>query len=185
MSKHDLENMIFNLEERKDLKKVEFTQKAVIEILGYLKQLADLEAKLAESESIRKGANEEIKNLHKRINEIVERDKNIVTDLKQQLAEKEKEIEELKHFKISIGTMKNNQVDISSTTYVDQDKISFCIDKLEKVKEWCENYKFSDEYDYVITYEPDEEDSSGCIDYLKDYINNQIEELTHQSEDKN
>jgi hypothetical protein len=35
--------MIFNLEERKDLKKVEFTQKAVIEVLGYLKQLADIE----------------------------------------------------------------------------------------------------------------------------------------------
>ena len=46
MSKHDLENMIFNLETRKDLKKVEFTQKAVIEVLGYLKQLADIEDNL-------------------------------------------------------------------------------------------------------------------------------------------
>jgi hypothetical protein len=45
------------------------------------------------------------------------------------------------------------------------------------VKEWCENHKYSDEDDYVITYEPDEEDASGCMDYLKEYIDNQIEEL--------
>ena len=56
-------------------------------------KISDLEAKLAESESVRKGAIGEIKKLHKRINEIVERDKNIVENLNHQLAEKEKEIE--------------------------------------------------------------------------------------------
>lgn len=62
-----------------------------------------------------------------------------VTDLETKLAEKEKEIESYKHFKITIGTMENNQVDISSTTYIDQDKISFCIEQLEKIKELCKN----------------------------------------------
>lgn len=47
-----------------------------------------------------------------------------ITYLQSQLAEKEKEIEQLKYFKVTIGTMENNQVDISSTTYIDQDKIS-------------------------------------------------------------
>ena len=55
-------------------------------------QIADLEAKLAESESVRKGAIEEIKKLHKRINEIVDRDKNIVENLNRQLEDKDKEI---------------------------------------------------------------------------------------------
>lgn len=50
MSKHDLENMIFNLEERKYLKKVEFTQKAVIEVLGYLKELQKLKEEVADAE---------------------------------------------------------------------------------------------------------------------------------------
>lgn len=54
--------------------------------------------------------------------------------LRQQLAEKEKEIESLKHVKVTIGTMETNQVDISSTTYIDQDKISFAVEKLEQVK---------------------------------------------------
>lgn len=48
MSNHDLENMIFNLEERKDLKKVELTQKAVVEVLGYLYQLRETEKILQE-----------------------------------------------------------------------------------------------------------------------------------------
>ena len=57
-----------------------------------------------------------------------------IADLEAKLAEKEKEIESYKHFKITIGTMENNQVDISSTTYTDQDKISFAVEQLEKLK---------------------------------------------------
>ena len=60
-----------------------------------------------------------------------------VADLEAKLAEKEKEIESLKHFKVTIGTMETNQVDISSTTYIDQDKISFAIEQLEKAKSFC------------------------------------------------
>lgn len=58
-----------------------------------------------------------------------------VRNLEQQLEEKDEEIEELKHFKVTIGTMENNQVDISSTTYADQDKISLALEQLEKVKD--------------------------------------------------
>ena len=59
-----------------------------------------------------------------------------IADLEAKLAEKDKEIESYKHFKITIGTMENNQVDISSTTYINQDKISFALEQLEKVKEF-------------------------------------------------
>lgn len=56
-------------------------------------------------------------------------------DVEKQLAEKKKEIEQLKTFKVTIGTMETNQVDISSTTYADQDKISFAVEQLLDVKE--------------------------------------------------
>lgn len=66
------------------------------------KTIADLEAKLAESEKnvqveemLKNYGKEEIKKLHKRINEIVERDKNIVENLNQQLAEKDSTIKTL------------------------------------------------------------------------------------------
>ena len=39
MNKHSLKNMIYNLENKKGLEYVEFTEKAVVEILGYLKEL--------------------------------------------------------------------------------------------------------------------------------------------------
>ena len=90
-------------------------------------------------------------------------------ELQKQLAEKEKEIESYKHFKITIGTMENNQVDISSTTYTDQDKISFAVEKLEQVKETTEcildnalkNSSLNESY----------------YDRLLDEIDNQINEL--------
>ena len=89
--------------------------------------------------------------------------------LNKQLAEKEKMIEDMKHFKITIGTMENNQVDISSTTYTDQDKIEFAIEKLEKVKE-----EIGGKIDTFI-------DSYGdrCIEVvdLEFFIDNQINEL--------
>ena len=52
------------------------------------------------------------------------------------------------------------------------------ISELENLKKWCEEHKCSDEYDYIITYEPDENDASGSIDYLKDYIDERIKKLT-------
>lgn len=41
MNKHDLDNMIFNLENRKNLQRVEFTKDAVREVLDYLRTLRD------------------------------------------------------------------------------------------------------------------------------------------------
>ncbi len=41
IDKHYLDNMIFNLENRKDLKRVEFTKDAVREVLEYLKAFRD------------------------------------------------------------------------------------------------------------------------------------------------
>jgi chromosome segregation ATPase len=184
---------IRKLYDKEDNYKVELlTPYGILEELKKLQEEnADLEAKLAESEKnvqveemLKNYGKEEIKKLHKRINEIVERDKNIVTELKQQLAEKEKEIEKLteelddKNFcKDFVDLYSENKLKTQMLQENWKDKISFAVERLEKVKEWCENHKYSDEDDYVITYEPDEEDASGCMDYLKEYIDNQIEEL--------
>ena len=86
-----------------------------------MRKIADLEAKLAESE-------EQLNNSEQKCLICNKYQEN--AQLKQQLAEKEKEIETMKHFKVTIGTMENNQVDISSTTYINQDKIEL----LERVK---------------------------------------------------
>lgn len=51
------------------------------------------------------------------------------------------------------------------------------IEELEKVKNWCEHHKYSDDFDYIVNYKYDEEDGSGDVDYLKDYIDDQIKEL--------
>ena len=97
-----------------------------------------------------------------------------IDNLRQQLAEKEKEIEDMKHFKITIGTMETNQVDISSTTYADQDKISFCIEQLEKVKE-----KIQEDSESLINYNNASEvlmaDAFLCD--CKNFIDNQIKQL--------
>lgn len=60
---------------------------------------------------------------------------------------------------------------------LEQSQKQLAISGLEKVKNWCEEHKYSDDFDYVITYEYDEEDGSGNTDYLKDYIDNQIKKL--------
>lgn len=88
------------------------------------KQISDLEAKLAEKDEQIWALENQKLHAH-----------NCLNQLKQQLAEKEKEIDELKRFKVTIGTMENNQVDISSTTYTDQSKTEFAIEKLKMVKE--------------------------------------------------
>ena len=129
------------------------------------RKIADLEAKLAESEkkaysrghSQRDIANE-IK-LNALREDVANKEKRIV-ELKKQLAEKDKEIESYKHFKITIGTMENNQVDISSTTYTDQDKISFAVEQLEQLKV---------ELHIIHT--------NGYLKAIDEEIDNQIEEL--------
>ena len=111
------------------------------------KQITDLEAKLAECEKSKESyrlQNEQhhlqLLQFYSRLGveafgaDIHEKALETLMIMKDQLAEKEKEIESYKHFKITIGTMENNQVDISSTTYTDQDKISFAVEQLEKTR---------------------------------------------------
>ena len=108
-----------------------------------------------------------------------------ITELKHQLAEKEKEIESLKHFKVTIGTMETNQVDISSTTYIDQDKISFCIEQLEKVKKFTEKEikecnkllqeEFEDDY-YIQSVNARQ---SMCYEFKRE-IDNQIKAIKRE-----
>ena len=103
------------------------------------RKIADLEAKLAECEKKAYSRGHSQRNIANEIKlnalreDVANKEKRIV-ELKQQLAEKEKEIKSLKHFKVTIGTMETNQVDISSTTYIDQDKISFAVEQLEKTR---------------------------------------------------
>ena len=115
------------------------------------RKIADLEAKLAESEKSKESyrlQNEQhhlqLLQFYSRLGveafgaDIHEKALETLMIMKEQLAEKEKEIESYKHFKITIGTMENNQVDISSTTYTDQDKISFAVEQLEQLKKLCQ-----------------------------------------------
>ena len=159
------------------------------------KTIADLEAKLAESEEKKESyrlQNEQhhlqLLQFYSRLGveafgaDIHEKALETLMIMKDQLAEKEKEIESYKHFKITIGTMENNQVDISSTTYTDQDKISFALEQLEKVREFCEKElkecdkllktEFEDDF-YIQSVMARE---SMCFDFRRT-IDSQIKQL--------
>lgn len=104
------------------------------------KRIADLERQLAESEKnvqveemLKNYGKEEIKKLHKRINEIVERDKNIVIELKQQLAEKEQ---------AHMEAMENALNDfLTLRQELNQAKTDFAIEQIQKAWD-----VFSEEY---------------------------------------
>lgn len=148
------------------------------------KQISNLEAKLAESEEehelLINQFEEETEKLRKQIkqeSDARERFVEEVKNLKQQLAEKDKEIESLKHVKVTIGTMETNQVDISSTTYIDQDKISFAVDILEQLKKLCQekfNWWENSEWEGDIY---DKSDVSNAYFDIEANVDNQIEEL--------
>ena len=176
-----------------------------------LRQFADLEAKLADSEEehellidqfeeeteklrkqikqesdARKRFVEEVKELKQQLAEkdaelekwstqyakaYVDKQNALIAEkveLQHQLAEKDEEIESLKHFKVTIGTMETNQVDISSTTYIDQDKISFALEQLEKIINLFEPYE-NEEKDTILC-------ANNGTSFLE-YIDNQINEL--------
>lgn len=146
------------------------------------KKYFDMQQQLAESEKYNKMLLEEKGGYIDLISGYSKKCKNY----EQQLTEKEKEIEEMRHFKVTIGTMENNRVDISSTTYTDQ-KTDFAIEQLEKVKKFCE-----DNYD---TFDDKIDNCKGKVIGLDkvifiadmslyDYIDQQIKELKHQHEDK-
>lgn len=121
----------------------------------------------------------ELKQIHKEEISTIQSSKDRqINDLQTQLAEKEKELTYMtKQAKKFNNEAQKYYEDAYCNDNHNQDKISFAIEQLEKVKDWCENHKFSDEDDYVIAYEPDEEDASDCVDYLKEEINKQIKQL--------
>ena len=148
---------------------------------GYLRKtkVADLEAKLAESEH----RNEQLVdalNGEVFINYKLPKENK---ELKQQLAEKDKEIAGLKLLVDSFDKLKQYDKDADlvlinpKTCCIDgkelviksdnQDKISFALEQLEKVKEACKEIPQCDDYgdDWVL--------QSG----LNEYIDNQIKEL--------
>lgn len=144
-------------------------------------QIADLEAKLAESESELEKQKEKYDKLYecyKKTSSEDLQDKYRLAEenekLKQQLAEKEKEIEELndkllrnsKWLKIAdnyVGNLKRHN----------QDKISFAVEQLEKVKEFfLEEHRDEEmDTDYIIT-----KDACQIAEHLLDQIK-QLKEM--------
>ena len=109
---------------------------------GYDEDIVDLKAKLADLED---DHNKLIDQYNKQYNDLCEeikvhssaRERFVikVDELKQQLAEKEKEIEEYKRI-CTIAHFEDLQIENMLLKRKDQDKISFSIEQLEKVKEW-------------------------------------------------
>ena len=86
-----------------------------------------------------------------------------IEELKKELAEKENKIEKL------------NKNIINLIEHEQQDKFLFCIEKLEELKEFCENWKcYTELINYVIV-----EEKSGirCVPTLYEEIDNQIKQL--------
>ena len=122
------------------------------------KQISDLEAKLAESESNRKSLEEKVKFLTE------EKEENFVdgqkyNELKQQLAEKTLTIEQ-----INKAFIENRSLWKGKYEQAHQDKIDFAIEQLEKVKEFVN--EIYGEYSASIT---------------TNFIDNQINELKGES----
>lgn len=191
-NRHELGNMIFNLENRKNLKEVNFTKDAVREVLGYLKELyeiknqkheedrrvADLEAKLAESEKKNFEIlceNEEL--TYDYADKVAE-----ITKLEQQLAEKEtdlsltiNEIDVLKHnLKVA---QEHDKVMCESyfntCNEAHQEKIEFAIAELEKVKRYVEFKRQIDFDPYDAHFHCEYLDAMA----LQFHIDNQIKQL--------
>jgi hypothetical protein len=137
------------------------------------KRVADLEAKLAESE-------ETINNLEQQCL-ICNKDKEN-EQLKQQLAEKDRELAKYKTQMVlapkpidkNLKKLYNcDAVVITEPIVINHDKISFAVDKLEKVKEFCDNPKYQVDYEYYTNCWTTAIDK----DSLLNEIDNQIEEL--------
>ena len=127
-----------------------------------IEQIAELEHQLAEKDAeLEKWSTQYAKAYVNRQNALIAEK----VELQHQLAEKDEEIESLKHFKVTIGTMETNQVDISSTTYIDQDKISFALDILEELAD-CSNY-INSKLDFECGSYVSEKTIRDKIKYLK------------------
>lgn len=102
------------------------------------------------------------------INKIIKDQSKQISDLEAKLAEKEKEIERIKTN--YVGGVQN--ANLATSAFKDlyykehQDKISFAVEQLEKVKVALKTFEFN--YNGVI---------DCCEDYVFDIIDNQIKQL--------
>lgn len=136
------------------------------------KKISDLEAKLAEMTKKYELASCPTGGLVDR-----------VRNLEQQLAEKETDLSLARN---EINTLKHNlnvsqehdkvvcEQYFEKCKETNQDKISFCIEQLEKVKDWCKEYRTEDEFG-VSTINVDDE--LNTEDNLLNFIDNQIKQL--------
>ena len=141
---------------------IQLGYEAIVNLLNQQnKQIADLEAKLANIEESARA----VIDANFRIAE--EREK-----LKQQLAEKEKEIENIKLCKcvnctneyefMLEGLVEDLEKQIDKDN---QDKISFAVEQLEKVKEFCNNPLIQNVYGNIPEFR------------VENFIDNQIKQL--------
>lgn len=123
-------------------------------------RLADLEAKLAKSE---KSKEINIKERDKICLEMATDYNRQILELKQQLAEKDKEIEKLQHYNDRLAQGIYHSYGEHFISKVKQDKISFAVEQLEKVRSFAYN-----------TFK-----EFGCFDEtdLEHILDNQIKEL--------
>ena len=142
------------------------------------RKISDLEAKLAESEK----QCQECKHLNKKI-ELNIKNKLMAEncELQKQLAEKEKEISEYIKIVDDLHKQLSDKCDFCDKTK-DQDKISFAVEQLEKVREFCEKElkecdkllktEFEDDF-YIQSVMARE---SMCFDFRRT-IDSQIKQL--------
>ena len=169
MYRHELGNMIFNLEDKKNLKEVKFTKDAVREVLGYLKELyeikdkeheedrrvADLEAKLAESERALEDKNELIIQedgecllcgdgycINNDVAKIVQENKKLKKQLESLSYEKS-----IKHYSLNrdLDNPESEEMQKHLNRYVFKDKFRICCSMCGKTHEYeFKDIKYSD-----------------------------------------
>lgn len=121
--------------------------------------------------------------------------------IKNQLEEKEKELRyktaECEKWKTDYENCsklekmmtKERQYCLDNWRVSDQDKISFCIEQLEKVKEYCRQKAYHDSYgDYMIVYERryyEDDEEKTPNDDLMGFLDNQIKEIKGESNGNN
>lgn len=133
---------------------------------GYKEEIKELKQQLAEKE--------------KEIDELKQRLKDTIKIYSDDFVEKDKELKELRFKARNIFPLVENLED-----KVNQDKISFCIEKLSELKKWCQ------EHSYYVEECCGDVESEYYEEYVYQYINiaelceeidNQIEELKNGSE---
>lgn len=165
------------------------------QITDLQKQLADLEAKLAESEKSKESYR--LQNEHHHLQllqfysrlgveafgaDIHEKALETLMIMKEQLAEKEKEISEYIKIVDDLHKQLSDKCDFCDKTK-DQDKISFALEQLEKVKEFVSRQLFITTKD---CNDLDEAEAKGCNELIEETIkeiDNQINELKDDEEE--